>query len=56
MKTNFNKHAKFTILDQLTNTLKSKEILTQRQIEREKFWILKFDMLYSKGFNMELSK
>ena len=53
---NFNKHAEFTIIDQLTNTSKSKETLTQRLIEREHFWILKLDTLYPKGFNMELSK
>ena len=44
---NFNKHAKFTITGQLTNTCKSKE---------ERFWILKLDTLYPKGFNMELRK
>ena len=49
---NFNKHAKFTIIDQLMNTSKSKESLTQRLIERENFWILKLDTLYPKGFNM----
>ena len=38
---NFNKHAKFTIIDQLTNTSKPKETLTQRCIKRENFWILK---------------
>ena len=53
---NFNKYAKFTIIDQLTNTSQSKETLAQRLIEREKFWILKLDALYSKGFNMGLSR
>ena len=53
---NFNKHAKFTIIDQLKNTSKSKETLTQRLIERENLWILKLDTLYVKGFNMRLSK
>ena len=53
---NFNNHAKFTIIDQLTNTSKSKETLTQRLIERENFWILKLDTLYPEGFNMRLSK
>ena len=33
----FNKHAKFIIIDQLTNTSKSKETLTQRLIEKESF-------------------
>ena len=49
---NFNKHAKSTIIDQITNTSKSKETLTQRLIEREDFWILKLDTLYPKDFNM----
>ena len=53
---NFNKHAKFTTSDQLTNTSKSKETLTQRLIEREKFWILNLDTKYPKGFNMGRSK
>ena len=34
---NFNKHGKFIIIDQLTNTSKSKETLTQRLIEKENF-------------------
>ena len=53
---NFNKHAKFTIINQLTNTSKSKETLTQQLIEGENFWILKLDMLYPKCFKVELSK
>ena len=36
---NFNKHAKFTIIDQLTITSKSKETLTQRLTERKSVWI-----------------
>ena len=53
---NFNKHPKFTIIDQLTITSKSKETLTQRLTEREKFWILKLDKLYPKDLNIGLSK
>ena len=53
---NFNKHAKFTIIDQLTSTSKSKETITQQLIERENFWILKVDTLHQKGFNMGLKK
>ena len=34
---NFNKHAEFTIIDQLMNTSKSKETLIQQLIEREIF-------------------
>ena len=33
----FNKHGKFIIIDKLTNTTKSKDILRQRLIERENF-------------------
>ena len=33
---NLNKHAKFTIIDQLMNNSKSKQTLTQRLIKREK--------------------
>ena len=51
---NFNKHAKFTIINQLKNFSRSKETLIQRLIEREHFWILKLDTLYPKCFNMEL--
>ena len=47
----FKKHAKFTIIDQLTNNFRSKETLTQRLVARESFCILKLDTLYPKGFN-----
>ena len=53
---NFNKYARFPINDQLTNTYKFKETLTQRLIQRENFWILKLDTLYPKGFNKGFSK
>ena len=53
---NFNKHAKFTITDQLTNTSISKETLIQRLIKRENFWILKLNTLYPKGFDMGFTK
>ena len=33
----FKKHAKFIIIDKLTNTTKSKDILHKRLIERENF-------------------
>ena len=33
------KHAKFIIIDKLTNTSKSKDMLRQRLIERKNFWI-----------------
>ena len=56
---NFNKHAEFTIIDQLTNTFKSKETLTQQLNKKEKFWILKLDrvstwnLVNSKGNNFK---
>ena len=53
---NFNKHGNLTIIDQLTNTSKSKETLTQPLIKRENLWILKLDALCRKDFNMELTK
>lgn len=53
---NFNKYAKFTINDQLTNTFKSKETLTQRLFEGENFLILKLDTLYQKSFNVAKKK
>ena len=53
---NFNKHAKFIITDKVINTKKPKEILLQRLIEREKFWIETLDTIYPKCLNQELSK
>ena len=53
---NFNKHAKFIIIDKLTNTKKAKEILRQRLIQRENFWIQTLDTIYPKGLNQELNK
>ena len=53
---NFKKHAKFTIIDQLTNSSKRKKTFTQRLIKKENFWILKLDTPYPKGFNVDLSK
>ena len=53
---NFDKHAKFTIIAQLTKTSKSKESFTQRLMERENFWILKLDTPHQETFNKGLSK
>ena len=50
----FNKHAKFTITDKLTNTTKSKDILRQRLIEKENLWIQTLKTLHSKGLTREL--
>ena len=52
----FNKHAKFTIIDKLTNLNNTKETLRRRLIERENFWIEKLETLFPKGLNQELTK
>ena len=41
----FNKHSKFTIIDQLTNHSKSKGNVTQQLIKRENLWVLKLDLV-----------
>ena len=51
----FNKHAKFIIIDKLTNTTKSEDTLRQRLIERENFWIQNLETLHPKGLNQVLS-
>ena len=50
----FNKHARFTIIDRLTNTNLLKEILKERLIQGENFWIQKLETLYPKGLTQEL--
>lgn len=45
----FNKHAKFIIMDKLTNTNKPTEILQQCLIERENIWVQTLDAIYPKG-------
>ena len=44
----FNEHARFTIIDRLTNTNLDEEILRERLIQRENFWIQKLQALYPK--------
>ena len=51
----FNKHVKFIIINKLTNTTKSKDILRQRLIERENFQIQTLETLHPKRLNQELS-
>ena len=51
----FNKHARFTITDKLTNTNLEKEVLSERIIQRENFWIQKLETLYPEGLNQELN-
>ena len=38
---NFNKHAKFTLIEQLNDTNTDKELLKYRLKKREDFWIIK---------------
>ena len=47
----FNEHARFKIIDRLTNTNLDKEILREHLIQRENFWIQKLEALYLKGLN-----
>ena len=51
----FNKDAKFIIINKLTSTTKSKDILRQRLIERENFLIQTVETLHPKRLNEELS-
>ena len=53
---NFNYHAIFIIIDQLVNTSSSKDILCERLIQQENFWIQKLKTLVLYGLNQELSK
>ena len=51
---NFNRHIKFTLMEQLNNTGLHKELLTFRLKKREDFWIHKLRNLKPHGFNAEL--
>ena len=53
---NFNKHAKFMIIDKLVNLHGSKERLREMLVIRENFWIQKLKTLVPFGLNEELSK
>ena len=53
---NFNKHAKFIIIDKLVNLHGSKETLREMLVIRENFWIQKLKTLVPFGLNRELSK
>ena len=53
---NFKKHAKFTLIEKLTEISKpSKGTLRLRPKRREKFWIIKLEALAPKGLNQELN-
>ena len=51
----FNQHARFVVIDRLTNTNLDKEILRQCHAQREIFWIQKLETLYPKGLNQKLN-
>ena len=52
----FNLHAKFTLIEQLSNIhTTDKETLKFRLKRREDFWIQKLETLTPKGLNQELS-
>ena len=53
---NFNSQTKFIIIDKLVNTSSPKDILRERLIQRENFWIQKPKTLIPYGLNQELSK
>ena len=50
----FNKNAKFTLIEKLTNTNK-KKTLKKRLKNRENFWIIKLRTFTPNGLNQELS-
>ena len=52
----FNSHTKSIIIDKLVNTSSPKDILPERLIQRENFWIQKVKTLVPFGLNQELSK
>ena len=53
---NFMKHAKFTLIEQLTEISNvSKDTLRLRLKRREDFWIIKLETLAPKGLNQELN-
>ena len=52
----FNKHAEFTLIEQINNTLNTDiDTMKIRLKRREDFWILKPDTLTPKGLNPELN-
>ena len=53
---NFMKHAKFTLIEQLTKISNvSKDTLSLRLKWQEDFWIIKLETLAPKGLNQELN-
>ena len=52
---NFNKHAKFRLIEQLNDTNIDKELLKHQLKKREDFWSIKLKNLQPHGFNTELN-
>ena len=52
----FISQTKFMIIDKLVNTSSSKDLLRERLIQRENFWIQKLKTLVPYGLNQELNK
>ena len=53
---NFNKHAKFIIINKVINLHGSKEALQKILVVRENFWIQKLKALVPFGLNQELRR
>ena len=52
---NFNKHAKFTLIELFSDKNIDKELLKYRLKKGEDFWIIKLKTLQPHGFNAELN-
>ena len=52
---NFDRRAKFTVIEQLNNIELDKKLLTFRLKKRESFWIHKLKTLELHGFNAEFN-
>ena len=53
---NFNKHAKFILIEQIDNIINTGiDTIKIRMKRREDFWILNLDTLTPKGLNQELN-
>ena len=51
----FNKHARFTLIEQIRKKNLNKQEITKLLKERENFWIMKLNTLTPDGFNQELN-
>ena len=51
----FKTHAKFTVIETITNRNKSTEVIQDILRKRKNFWINTLETLYSHGLNQELN-